>query len=149
MGESISTLASVYLNNPGIVPSDNELSTFRAWLHTEFSKIPAKFMITRQDFSLEQTKQRYIQTGEIITSLVGIEHPFFTFIENIRFRALHDWHHIITGSDSNFDGELRAYEIALATAPEAIHWILRSEIVLQAAAMLQTGAYQEQKLVRA
>ena len=148
MDKLISELGEAYVNVAGSVPSHGELAMFRSWIHTEFSKIPASHRITRIDFSLDQVKQHYIKTGEIITSIIGIEHPFLTFIENVRFRALHDWHHIITGTESDFEGEVITYKAALRTAPKSIHWILRSEIVLQAAAMLHTGAFQEQKLVR-
>ena len=42
----------------------------------------------------------------------------------------------------------RAFTAASESAPESIRWILFSEIVLQAAAMIHTGQFQRQKLIR-
>lgn len=144
----VQALGEAYLKGQPVTPTQAELKAFRQWLHSQFSEIPCKVLVTRLNLTLDKVKEHYEKTGEIIVSLVGIDHPFFTFIENVRFRAVHDWHHIVASSDDSFLGEWQAYQLAVTTAPEAIHWMLCSEIILQAAAAIHYQAFQEQKLVR-
>jgi hypothetical protein len=45
-------------------------------------------------------------------------------------------------------GEILTYFIAQKSAPVAIHWLLFSEIILQAATAIHTGKFAPQKLVK-
>jgi len=100
------------------------------------------------DIPLPEMLQRWEHSGVLFISVESISHPFLTDIENALFRAVHDWHHIVVNADSTLNGEILAFEHACSTAPSEIWWMLRSEIVLQAAACIATGEFQPQKLVR-
>lgn len=91
----------------------------------------------------------YQQFRELrISTANNSSHPVWTPNQNLMFRAIHDWHHIKTGDGFDMLGEIQAYCEAVKTAPQSIHWILFSEIVLQAAVAIHTGAFPSQKLVR-
>jgi hypothetical protein len=75
-------------------------------------------------------------------------HPFLTPAQNVKFRAIHDWHHIEISRDDSLEGEHATYCHAASIAPRDIGWILFSEIVLQAAAAIHFGDFQPQKLVK-
>jgi ubiquinone biosynthesis protein Coq4 len=76
------------------------------------------------------------------------EHPHLSYSDNAKFRAVHDWHHIIGGADDSMKGEILTYFIARESAPVATHWLLFSEIILQAATATHTGKFAPQKLVK-
>ena len=142
------TLAAEYLQAPAAVPTDREPAIFRQWIRDEFQAIPVMVRFQDHDIDLPEMLQRWNTTGELVISTANSEHPFLSPIENALFRAVHDWHHIIVEADSTLNGEMLTFEHACTTAPSEIHWILRSEILLQAAACIATGEFQPQKLVR-
>jgi hypothetical protein len=142
------TLATEYLQSPAAVPTDRELEMLRGWIRAEFQRIPVMVRFEGADIPLPEMLQRWDESGVLFISVESISHPFLTDIENALFRAVHDWHHIVVDADSTLNGEILAFEHACSTAPSEIWWMLRSEIVLQAAACIATGEFQAQKLVR-
>jgi len=142
------TIAAEYLQAPAAVPTDRELQLLRGWIRAEFQQIPVTVRFESADIPLPEMLQRWEQSGVLFISIESISHPFLTDIENALFRAVHDWHHIVVDADSTLNGEVLAFEHACSTAPSEIWWMLRSEIVLQAAACVATGEFQPQKLVR-
>ena len=142
------TLAAEYLASPAAVPTDRELAILRGWIRAEFQRIPVMVRFEGADIDLPEMLQRWEASGVLFISIESISHPFLTDTENALFRAVHDWHHIIASADSTLNGEMATYEHACSTAPSEIHWMLRSEILLQAAAFIATGEFQPQKLVR-
>ena len=141
-------LAAEYLTAPAAVPTDRELALLRGWIRAEFQRIPVMVRFQDQDVDLPEMLQRWNASGELFISTASITHPYLTDVENALFRAVHDWHHIVVDADSTLNGEIAAFEHARSTAPVEIWWMLRSEIVLQAAACIATGQFQPQKLVR-
>lgn len=141
-------LAAEYLAAPAAVPTDRELAMLRGWIRAEFQRIPVMVRFEGADIDLPSMLQRWEQSGVLFISIDNISHPFLTNVENALFRAVHDWHHIVVDADSTLNGEIATFEHACSTAPSEIHWVLRSEIVLQAAACIATGEFQPQKLVR-
>jgi len=142
-------LARVFIDGTPQVPTDRELALLNAWIDAEFRAIPVMVRFTSADIDLSAMLQHLGVHGELLISIAHNDHPFVEGFQNAKFRAVHDWHHVITGADSTFAGEFAAYEHAVQRAPIEIHWILFSEIVLQAAACIATGTFQPQKLVRA
>lgn len=142
------TLAAEYLAAPAATPTDRELEMLRGWIRAEFQRIPVMVRFEGADIPLPEMLQRWEHSGVLFISVESISHPFLTDIENALFRAVHDWHHIVVNADSTLNGEILAFEHACSTAPSEIWWMLRSEIVLQAAACIATGEFQPQKLVR-
>lgn len=141
-------LAAEYLAAPAAAPTDRELAILRGWIRAEFQRIPVLVRFECADVDLPSMLQRWEQSGVLFISIDNISHPFLTDVENALFRAVHDWHHIVADADSTLNGEIATFEHACSTAPSEIWWMLRSEIVLQAAACIATGAFQPQKLVR-
>jgi hypothetical protein len=142
------TLATEYLQAPAAVPTDRELAMLRGWIRAEFQRIPVMVRFEGADIPLPEMLQRWEASGVLFISIESISHPFLTDVENALFRAVHDWHHIVVNADSTLNGEMLTFEHACSTAPSEIHWMLRSEILLQAAACIATGDFQPQKLVR-
>ena len=142
------TLAAEYLQAPAAVPTDRELAMLRGWIRAEFQRIPVMVRFEGADVDLPEMLQRWEASGVLFISIESISHPFITDTENALFRAVHDWHHIVVDADSTLNGEMLTFEHACSTAPFEIHWMLRSEILLQAAACIATGEFQPQKLVR-
>jgi len=144
----LANLANAYITGKHTTPTYTELADFKGWIHTEWRKIPAPIKYTTADFTLGQAIKHFINSGELVISVAHNHHPHLTYSENAKFRAVHDWHHIIGSADDTLAGEIRTYLIARNSAPESIWWLLLSEIVLQAAATIYTGQFQPQKLVK-
>ncbi len=141
-------LGSIYVDSPAAPISSAELQTWRRWIAAEFSRIPHPIKAVEYDVTLPECDLLLAHTGLLYISALSLAHPFLTDNENLRLRAVHDWHHLTIGADSSFSGEFATYRHAAESAPACIRWILFSEIVLQAAAYLATGKFQPQKLVR-
>lgn len=141
-------LARAFIDGAPQIPTDRELAMLNAWIDAEFRAIPVLVRFTPQDLDLPEMLANLRSTGELLISIANNDHPFLEGFQNAKFRAVHDWHHVVTGADSSFAGELAAFEHAAKHAPVEIKWMLFSEIVLQAAACIVTGRFQPQKLVR-
>ena len=141
-------LARIYAAAPAAVPTSAELAMLQDWIRDQWLKIPARIRMTSAPVTLQQAKRRYIHTGELVISTANNDHPYLSHLDNARFRAVHDWHHILAGADDTLQGEVATYYVARSLAPQSIWWMLCSEIVLQAAACIHFGDYQQQKLVR-
>ena len=144
----VGKLALAFINGEAVIPTDRELAMLNAWIEAEFRQIPVPVCFTAQDIDLPEMLTTLRSTGELLISIAHNDHPFLEGFGNAKFRAVHDWHHVVTGADSTFAGELATFEHAAQHAPSEIRWLLFSEIVLQAAACVATGRFQPQKLVR-
>ena len=148
MHSFVNHLSTVYLTGEPVVPSQAELTTLRQWIRSQFRQIPCHVLFVDQEINLADALTYLKQTGTLKVSTLYSDHPYLSAADNAKFRAVHDWHHFIGNHDDSLNGEIGAYLIACQSAPEAIKWILHSEIVLQAAACLATGSFQAQKLVK-
>jgi hypothetical protein len=141
-------LASLYGANAA-QPTAAEISALKFWIEIEFENLPCPVDFLYQDVDLALANRIYENSGVLAISVLNNDHPFLTFRENAKFRAIHDWHHISRKIDSSLSGEIQTYKIARKSAPRAIWWLLHSEIVLQAAACIHFGEFQAQKFVNA
>ena len=141
-------LARVYIQGKPETPTALELAEFGAWLSSQWERLPFSVRLVDELLDPVETLERCKTTGELRLSTVGADHPWFTRRENLTFRAVHDWHHLKLGAGFDLLGEMQTYWLARSLAPQSIWWILRSEIVLQAAAAIHTGRFQPQKLVK-
>jgi hypothetical protein len=144
----IGKLARAFVDGAAVTPTDRELAMLNAWIDAEFRQIPVPVRFTAADIDLPQMLATLRSTGELLISIAHNEHPFLEGFQNAKFRAVHDWHHVIIGADSSFAGEFATFEHAAQHAPSEIRWLLFSEIAMQAAACIATGRFQPQKLVR-
>jgi hypothetical protein len=143
-----STLAPIYTHGSHTEPTSWEKDTLITWLYNEYVKICAINYVDRE-VSPEKMTNYHQQFGVLLISEANNDpHPVWKPHQNLAFRAVHDWHHIKTGAGFDMLGEIQTYHEAIKTAPPSIHWILFSEIVLQAAVAIHTGAFPAQKLVK-
>ena len=141
-------LATFYRDGAAVTPWGSELASLRAWIGREFAAIPCKVEFWQGDISLAECKEHFCKSGILNISIAHNSHPLLSKADNAKFRAIHDWHHIETSADDGLAGEFATFEHAVRMAPKCIHWILFSEIVLQAAAAVYFGEFQAQKLVK-
>lgn len=141
-------LATSYRDGAAVTPWPSELASLQAWIGREFASIPCRVDFWQGDISLAECKSSFAQSGVLNISTAHNLHPFLSKADNAKFRSIHDWHHIETGGDDSLAGEFATFCHATRTAPKCIHWILFSEIVLQAAAAVYFGEFQTQKLVK-
>lgn len=143
---SIEALAAAYVVGSDCAPTANEIHTLNSWIDKEFSALPCKVNFWTGDISLAECRNAFSHTGILNISTANSEHPYLTKAANARFRAIHDWAHICLGADDSFAGEFSTWWNN--TAPKSIQWILFSEIVLQAAAAIHYGDFQQQKFIK-
>ena len=143
------SLAQTYLSGTAVEPTIIERDTFHAWIQAQWEDIRDEVRFTFREVEPERMLAHYEATGELLISAAhNRPASWLSKTQNVRFRAVHDWHHLQASAGFDMAGEYAAFEYAKSTAPQCIHWMLYSEIVLQAAATIHTGSFQEQKLVR-
>ena len=145
---SAETLAAQYISGKAVDPTAGELTDFANWVNDRFERIARYVQFTPDEVTPDLMEETWDQHAILLISTAHNDHPYFEAGLNARFRAIHDWDHIQGSLGFNLAGELCAAGYAISTAPESIHWILWSEVALQAAAAIHTGEFQEQKLVR-
>lgn len=143
-----SRLAALY-SLPETKIKASEFDVLLSWIDAEYAAIPCSVAFTGTDVTLAHCVEWCRRYDVLLISTANSSHPFLSKRANARFRAVHDWHHIMIGADSTLRGEIAAFRYAKRSAPRNIHWLLFSEIVLQAAACLHHGAFQPQRLVDA
>lgn len=96
----------------------------------------------------EEMTKSVNETGIMSISLDHNNSLLFPDIDNLKFRAVHDFFHIITGQPFGYVGEALTYESQKMKYSKHLHPILFSEIVLQAAYCDYFGSFPEkQKIV--
>ena len=144
---TLETLAMAYISGKPVEPTKFEVSLFAAWVDTRFACIGHRVDFICEDVSPALCGSHYRACGRLLISTANNTDNLWGEAVNARFRAVHDFDHFNTGARFDLDGEVSAYCAAAETAPREILWILYSEIVLQAAACIYTGRFNEQKLV--
>jgi hypothetical protein len=128
----VALFARAYQEGTACPPTAAELLTLNNWIESEFKAIPCLVKFWTGDVSLADCKAEFTKSGTLNVST--------------KFRAIHDWQHIVLSADDSFNGEFSTWWNN--NAPDSIQWILFSEIVLQAAAAIHTGKFPAQKLVK-
>lgn len=144
----IDRLAHAFLDGESVEPTARELSLLNSWIDSQFRRIPVLVRFTGTDVDLPTMAANFETTGELLISIANNFHPFLEGFQNAKFRAVHDWHHLVLGADSTFKGEVATFKHAAMHAHREMRWMLFSEIVLQAATAISTGEFAAQKLVR-
>ena len=144
-----SILAPLYIDGNHTDPTSEESDMLFNWLDSQFCDIPCPIPVVYREVSPEEMIHYHLQFDALLISEANNNpHPIWTPNRNLMFRAVHDWHHIKTGAGFDIFGEIQTYCEAVKTAPESVHWVLFSEIVLQAAVAIHTGTFPVQKLVK-
>lgn len=145
--DALQVLSRNYLIGQHTQPTDSELNALKQWVVNSYLRLPVKVQFMNESVSPEVMLDRYTLTNTLWVSTENNDSPILGEIENLMFRAVHDFHHVKEGFSFDLIGEINAARFAISTAPKCIHWILWSEIALQAAAQISTGKFQEQKVV--
>jgi hypothetical protein len=104
--------------------------------------------ITTQSYEYDQLRVFWESFKRIPVSPDGTDCPYFDRRTNLRFRAVHDYHHFISEFDFSLMGEIKAFKhISSMVESVVAKQILFSEIVLQAAYTHQYGEFPAQKIV--
>ncbi len=140
-------IAEQYTVGRPCVPTMPETIAFESWLTSQWAPIASLIDCTDQPVIPADFIFYWEARGRLLITTANSEHPFWDMRLNTMFRAVHDWHHLVVDRGFGWEGELAAYRFAVKHAPERIHWILRSEILGQAAVALETGEFPAQKLV--
>ncbi|WP_255017026.1 hypothetical protein [Cyanobium sp. A2C-AMD] len=140
----------MYISGKAENVSPELIDSFKLWIFKEFHnhKLGSIIEVVSDDVSPDEMLAHWHSKGILLVGDANSDHPFLSVADNVRFRALHDWHHISLGAGFDITGEYRTFEQAILTAPKYLWWVLFSEIVLQAAACIATGEFQDQKLVK-
>jgi hypothetical protein len=142
----VALFARAYQDGAACPPTGAELLALNAWIESEFKAIPCAVKFWTGDISLAECKAEFRKSATLNVSTAHNSHPYLTKSANAKFRAVHDWQHIVLSADDSFDGEFSTWWNN--NAPDSIQWVLFSEIVLQAAAAIYSGEFQAQKLVK-
>lgn len=146
--QTAAELARLYLRTKGHRPTEFELLDFRQWINQQYGEVMGITDYTGEEVWPERMLFYWQCHRRLLVSVAHNVHPFLQPIENAWFRAIHDHHHILASAGFDLQGEYTTFLYAKETAPESIHWMLYSEIVLQAATAIHTGSYARQKLVK-
>lgn len=142
-------IASQYMAGVHTQPTKAESEAFFRWLTEQYFNLPCRVKFVDAEVSPE-TMLHYYQFEQTlyISMLHSDDHPLLTPSQNWMFRAVHDYHHASKGFGFDATGEIQAALYAMSTAPAEIHWIIWSEVAMQACACVSTGEFQAQKLVK-
>lgn len=150
-------LAAVYINSPDETDTPRVRGMARALaqrVRSEFNALPFRVEFTDHDPyglagsvapELDQVATA-VRSGKLWVFAGGSQSPLWEAEVNRQLRAVHDWHHVLSGAGFGLAGETRAFEHAANRYP-LLAPLLYSEIVLQAAAMLHLGRFPEQQKV--
>jgi hypothetical protein len=149
MSTIVSVLADTYTMGSHCEPTPAEKKEFTDWILTQYFNLPVRVKFVDSDVSPEAMLHHHKWNHILYISTLHSEHPMLTQMQNWMFRAIHDYHHVSQGFGFDAAGEIASARYAMSTAPKSIHWMIWSEIALQAAATVHTGKFQAQKLVNA
>jgi hypothetical protein len=149
--QRMSHLGTLYLEAKENQLTPAQLLEVKDWIDDEFSRIPyrVEFVEYQPYKSAEEMTLRVASDKVLLISNSGSESELLGTHHNLKFRAVHDWHHLKSGADFSILGEWQAYLHAITrTQSRIVKAVLFSEIVLQAAAYHVLGDFPEtQKLV--
>ena len=143
-------IASEYdaaLHDPAAKPAWDALMTETEKLYDDISKkINIETVHGAQPYGSIDEMVADMKAGNLKVSDVGIEHPFWTPEQNLKFRAVHDYLGHLNGNDFSLHGEYQAFlaQAEHVLSPEAKR-ALQTEVYGQAASYYKNQAFGEQK----
>jgi hypothetical protein len=89
----------------------------------------------------------YYCNNELLISNQFNDSDLFGSDSNLKFRAVHDFLHILLNQPFGYEGECKVYEVQKLAYSQDLHKVLYSEICLQAAYVDYYGNFPTQKIV--
>ena len=96
----VALFARAYREGQACPLTDAELLTLNTWIDAEFKAIPCAVKFWTGDISLAECKAEFTKSGTLNVSTAHNSHPYLTKSANAKFRAIHDWQHIVLSADS-------------------------------------------------
>ncbi len=145
------TLARIYETCPAAVLTGKDRLKVEALINELFNYIPVCVVfVIGQPYKTVLGLTLDIQQGVMRVSIDN-NTPCFDLMSketNLEFRAVHDWHHYLTGGKFNLKGEFKAYlHMRKLCSTRRMQKIMFSEIVLQAAYAIARKEFAPQKVV--
>lgn len=112
----------------------------------EMPKLKVETVEGKQPYASLAEMQADLDKGVLKVSDIGIEHPFWSREQNLKFRAVHDYLGHKHGADFSLQGEYKAFQAQAEhlTSAEAKR-ALQTEVYGQAASYYKNQAFGEQK----
>lgn len=146
----VQALARIYDESPSLEVSPGTKQDLKILIDFLYEQLP--YAIRFVDFQPYENHTQMIEAvqngGPLLISSQFNDSVIFDSETNLKFRAVHDSHHIALNADFSIVGEYATFEeIARLTENTTIRQVLYSEIVLQAASAIVNGEFKLQKLV--
>lgn len=147
--DEMRVLADAYTRGTDISMAREGQSMARAYadrVQRDFRKLQQKIHVDFTDrdpyTDYEQLLQDVLVNKRMYVFTGFSETPLWTPEVNWMARAVHDYDHVMANTDFSLGGELHAFQVAAARAPQ-LEPLFLSEIGLQAAVSVLTGAFAE------
>lgn len=153
--DEIRVLADAYMKGVDIAGTRKAEDLARAQadrVQREFEKLRKKLRIEftdRDPYASFGALQQDVVVNKRMYVFTGFsETPLWSPEVNWMSRAVHDYDHVLANTDFSLGGEIHAFQVTAAKAPQ-LEPLYLSEIALQAAVSTLTGAFPEgaQRLV--
>lgn len=107
-----------------------------------------EFILPQDEYQTQsQMKQSFNETGVLKISIDYSDHPYFSVVDNIVFRTVHDYiAHILGDYDFGAKGEIACYNLHAKMATKEAVPALFTEVVGQASVTVVTGSFPIQKI---
>ena len=134
-------LSKIYIDRPHYQLSTSEKNEIEDFIWSEYKKLDIDIKyVNYQPYSNSKEIKKDLIQGFIRVTTLHNNSSILTFDGNLRFRALHDFHHSSLNLGFNFPGEYLAFQyIAKLSNSFFIRQILFSEIVLQVSTFYYIG----------
>jgi hypothetical protein len=111
-------------------------------------KFKIEFILPEDEYQTQsQMKKSFNDTGILKISIDYSDHPYFSVVDNIVFRTVHDYiAHILGDYDFGAKGEIACYNLHAKMAPKEAVPALFTEVLGQAAVTIVTGSFPKQKI---
>jgi hypothetical protein len=147
-------LAKAYKTGDSCTPRKQALATLHTLIGLEFINVACSGIqlqyVKGQPYSDFEDAKHEVQNTNILR--ISTDHNDSIILDsstNLKFRVVHDWHHLILNAPFTMAGEFRTAQYFMSLTPTLeVKQILFSEIALQAAYALEYGKFAPiQKLV--
>jgi hypothetical protein len=105
----VALFAKAYQDGAACPPTGAELLALNTWIESEFKAIPCAVKFWTGDISLAECKAEFRKSATLNISTANNSHPYLTKSANAKFRAIHDWQHIVLSADDSFGGEFSTW----------------------------------------